>query len=708
MSAEAAPPVRVRNRTAVKQAAGPHTIGPHDEATIPSDLLPLFGDAVEVIMGVDANAEIDLYRPHCQEGCGHSLCLISRKLQQAFAGQGITLNRHEPRPHHDRPRIDAREGAGTSLFCNAGTWEGPTGSWTWLHWDNDRAPREHVAYWQRQFDGNICVSQSVRQGMIAAGAPENRLRVIQNGIDTDLYQPDGETWEPPGTEGRFIFLVTGALSVRKGTDIALEAYGQAFSADDPVVLVLRNYSYGREEETQDFIAAWHQRRGADAPKVLYLYETWTDERMAAFYRRTAEHGALLQPHRVEGFGLCGLEAMACGCRLGTTGWSGPLEYADRTNSTLFGYKLGPSAFNLDLYQMDEQPQWAEPKLKDVVRWMKQVFATEPDTGRLREIATEVRERFTYERQAIEIAEVLGARPAAAMHTGLPDPLPDALPIVPGSLTAEAKATETIGVSIATRDRLEYLLMILGALLAQTRRPDEICIVNDSDAPYEKDSHAFSAMVLHYRRVGIPIHLLAGTGQGASPNHQRALERLETDLILRIDDDLVPACADFLERLARHIEGKSDVGAVGGSYPRSTEGRTRQYSAEKMMPGMTNRVDDMLQGQVGLQFRRWSDEALVPAEHLYSSYLYRRGALAAVGGFASCYSRFGQREETDASVRLHLLGGLKLLVDIQALAVHFEASGGRRPETSRENWTHDEQVFLQRYHTWLRARQEAGG
>lgn len=690
--------VLARNESRVMQQVGVWQIPPGASARVPLSVAQLMGGSVRVVEERAAAETATLYRNLCEEGCGHSLCILSRAITRELRGMGFRVDRHPWRPDMDQPRMTGRKGPNTGYFANSGTWEGPAGRWAWMHFDNSIAPRRHVEFLMRHFDGSICPSLAVKEALLDSGVPERMLAHVPNGIDGDLFRLDGDELDVPGVADRFMFLTTGAMSERKGLDAALAAYGQEFGAQDPVALVVRNYSYGQDGWCRELIDDWHRRLGERAPLVVYLYETWTPEQMAGAYRRAARLGAYLAPSRVEGFGLTGLEAMACGARLGTTGWSGVLDYATKDNAALFRYKLEPSNCNLILYDEDETPIWAEPRVSDIRRWMRRVFETKPDRKRLRGISDDVRARFTFRRQAEAIARVLGLRKGtgdAARGPGRPA-MPRLSPVpAPGR-----EGMETLGVGIPTRDRPQYLLMLLSGLLAQTRRPDAICVVDDGDGSLAADE-AVQRAVAVWEQAGVPCEIVPGTGRGASPNHQVAAEVLQTDLILRLDDDLVPADAEFVERIYRQIAGRPEVGAVGGVYPRWNDGDPRVYAQTAHLPGMRNTVDDMRRGQVALQFHRYSDEAVVECEHLYSSWMYRRRALMDVGGFADCYSRFGQREETDASVRLRLLAGLKLLVVTNACAYHFVAPGGRRTEARREALQHDLRTFEERYAGWLR-------
>ena len=314
--------VEVRNTTPVVQMSGLWLIPPGGKQRIPLDAIGGFGDAVEVI--TPSAPTLTIYRSLCKPDCGHSLCLLTRGLTKELEAMGYQIVREPWRANFDQAPIDK------TLFCNAASFEGPSGRWAWLHFDNSIAPRRHVDFFLQHYTGNICVSESVRQGLLAAGVPADKLVVVQNAINGDLYRPDGPVMD--AWNDRFVFFMAGAMGPRKGMDVALAAYGQAFDASDNVILAIKNYDYGRDQWCRETIAEWQRQMGETAPAVHYIYETWTDEDLAAAYRRTARRGAYLAPARVEGFGLTGLEALACGCHLGTTGWGGPpTRAAWRTN-----------------------------------------------------------------------------------------------------------------------------------------------------------------------------------------------------------------------------------------------------------------------------------------------------------------------------------------------------------------------------------------
>ena len=78
---------------------------------------------------------------------------------------------------------------------------------------------------------------------------------------------------------------TGGVSLRKGTDILLEAYRRAFTAADDVCLVLKDHSgdlFYRENHARDRIT--DLRADPLAPEILHIDEFLPEEDLAALLR----------------------------------------------------------------------------------------------------------------------------------------------------------------------------------------------------------------------------------------------------------------------------------------------------------------------------------------------------------------------------------------------------------------------------------------
>ena len=247
------------------------------------------------------------------------------------------------------------------------------------------------------------------------------------------------------------------------------------------------------------------------------------------------------------------------------------------------------------------------------------------------------------------------------------------------------------IAIPTRDRPQCLARLLDSIGRQTKPPDRIVIVDDN--------REVGQVVIP--RLGAPVDIIRGQRRGPARAHQAALELVSRiagpgapELMLRLDDDLVLESRDFVERLAHVMAERPEVGAVGGVYPEPH--RTEAVAIERIGgPGYSLTIEGMLRGEDSAQFHRWDRPRLVEAEHLYSSFMYRREAALAVGGFATWYSEQAHREETDFTHRLYL-AGWTLLVDTGAVARHERcAHGGLRGVARDELRRADEALFVER-------------
>ena len=63
---------------------------------------------------------------------------------------------------------------------------------------------------------------------MAGGVSPARVKTLPNAVDINLFSPQGPASKIPGCRG-FVFLFVGGPTRRKGIDLLLQAYGDAFS-----------------------------------------------------------------------------------------------------------------------------------------------------------------------------------------------------------------------------------------------------------------------------------------------------------------------------------------------------------------------------------------------------------------------------------------------------------------------------------------------
>ena len=174
-------------------------------------------------------------------------------------------------------------------------------------WEFGAIPHEWVGPIERNVDEVWVPSEYVRRMYVDGGVDPERVAVVPNGVDLELFRPDGPrhgAGRPRGT--RFLFV--GGLIERKGPDLLLAAYLEAFAGRDDVCLVIKDFGADTIYPGSDRRPVSTPRRGA-LPRIDYLHDDLTDEEMAALYRAC---DVMVLPYRGEGFCMPALEAMACG------------------------------------------------------------------------------------------------------------------------------------------------------------------------------------------------------------------------------------------------------------------------------------------------------------------------------------------------------------------------------------------------------------
>ncbi|HEU5433943.1 MAG TPA: glycosyltransferase [Thermomicrobiales bacterium] len=166
----------------------------------------------------------------------------------------------------------------------------------------------------------------------------------------------------------FIFGAFGALSARKGIDALVRAFRAEFASAEPARLVLKSI------EPLPFALV------ADA-RIRVVTGFSPHAQLLELLR---SFDAFVLPSRAEGFGLCGLEAMATGLPTIATNWSGPADYLDPADSLPLRYRLVDAAAT-EANGVRYFGEWAEPDvdhLRTLLRWLYEHRTEAARMGRL--------------------------------------------------------------------------------------------------------------------------------------------------------------------------------------------------------------------------------------------------------------------------------------------------------------------------------------
>ena len=274
-------------------------------------------------------------------------------------------------------------------------------------WEFGSLPRAWIDPIQQNIDEIWAYTPFVRDCYVGSGVDPERVFLVPIGVDPSRFRPGVEPL-PLATERRFRFLFVGGTIHRKGIDVLLQAYAQAFDASDDVCLVVKamgvDTSY-RGQHQRDAILALRDR--PSAPEILYLEDDFCEADMPRLY---AAADCLVHPYRGEGFGLPIAEAMACALPVVVTDRGAARAFCEEAWSYLIPSREVqlPSRFVGDIETV-ALPWLAEPDADALVNILKRVHA-EPAEARRRGFAAreQIRTRFTWEHAAEAVEQRLEA------------------------------------------------------------------------------------------------------------------------------------------------------------------------------------------------------------------------------------------------------------------------------------------------------------
>jgi|GEM_PF-1011742 len=284
----------------------------------------------------------------------HSLALVNREICGRLLARGHDVNfapARRPAPNSDAvdcpPLLKERLQQCGTRFQSCGeadtigivshqwppSFEAPAaGHWVIvLPWEFGSLPKAWIAPLRDLVDEIWVPSRFVRDTFIQSGIPADRVQVVPNGVEPARFHP-GVPPYPLRTAKKFKFLFVGGAIQRKGIDILLESYTQAFTREDDVCLVIKDMGVGEvyKGQTAGERIAEYQARSA-APEIEYIQDNLRDPQLAGLYTACQ---CLVHPYRGEGFGLPIAEAMACGLPVMVTGYGAALDYCNDDNAFL--------------------------------------------------------------------------------------------------------------------------------------------------------------------------------------------------------------------------------------------------------------------------------------------------------------------------------------------------------------------------------------
>lgn len=253
---------------------------------------------------------------------------------------------------------------------------------------------------------------------------------------------------------------------------------------------------------------------------------------------------------------------------------------------------------------------------------------------------------------------------------------------------------TITAYISTKNRHHQTLeLTVLSIINNTHKVDELIIIDDNKPlhPYNKDV-LYSHLKNHAESNYISFNVIEGQHKNQVFNHEAVRKTCASDLILRIDDDVILE-PNVIEKCINILKHNENIGALGV--------RCFFTNAIHAAPAYaSNKLEDIFIAQN----KAWFDSLAtysgyeyedIEIEHLYGgAFFYRR-----IAGVTCPYeldTKKGFREETIFTNRM-FSQGWKLAIARDAYAYHYqmpkEAPGSpQMVEEEKNDWLYDENVF----------------
>jgi glycosyltransferase involved in cell wall biosynthesis len=431
-------------------------------------------------------------------------------------------------------------------------------------WEFGAIPTDWLEPLKTNVDELWVPSDYVRAMYLAAGVDPERVVTIPNGVDLDVFTPEGPRHELTDAPGATRFLFVGGLVWRKGPDILLDAWCDAFAGREDVTMVVKDFGADGiyRAGQRDAIRA-HAASGA-LPRVILIDDELSTDGLAGLYRAC---DVLVAPYRGEGFAMPVLEAMASGLPVITTD-AGPTDEFCPADA---GWRItaGRTEFpepRLDTLATHGRPWVLEPDHASLVAHLRAAAADPDDRRRRGQAGHAAAQRLSWDRVAVRYQEridrLAARRPLLAAPAGL----------APFPLSEEVELRVLATPAWRGEDRL-------GELLAQwttvTTRFTSACLYLLADPAVDGTPEALEARILAAAAAGG-----ADIEAGADINVLIEPVRADRDMRLHAAVDayvpLHPACAGH-ERLAREA-GNRVVPLGDGSLSALLKSADRQVVA----------------------------------------------------------------------------------------------------------------------------------
>ena len=192
----------------------------------------------------------------------------------------------------------------------------------------------------------------------------NDVNIIPLGVDSSIFKPCVSN-----NDGPTIFFNCGKWEIRKGHDVLVKIFNNAFTEDDDVQLWLMcDNPFLSEEETKHWQNLYY--RSKLGSKIRIFSRVQTQEQV---YNIMSQVDCGVFPSRAEGWNLELLELMSCGKNVITTNYSAHTEFCNKNNSMLVDIQEKEKAFdNKWFFGNGNWAKISDEQIENFIHHMRQI------------------------------------------------------------------------------------------------------------------------------------------------------------------------------------------------------------------------------------------------------------------------------------------------------------------------------------------------
>lgn len=236
-------------------------------------------------------------------------------------------------------------------------------------WEETGFPAAYARDINRHLQGLLVTSPHVAQVLTNAGISVP-ISVVGNGVEHIDLPPAPLPFALP--EAKFRILHVSSCFPRKGADVLLAAFAEAFANDADaardVCLVIKTHA--NPHNTIEAEVAALRSAHPVLPQIVIETTDLSPPQMRALYEAA---DLLVAPSRAEGFCLPVAEAVLAGTPVITTGWSGQLIFKPNPLITFTDYDFSEAGSHLET----SDSIWAEPRVGDLAAQLVTAYKSPP-------------------------------------------------------------------------------------------------------------------------------------------------------------------------------------------------------------------------------------------------------------------------------------------------------------------------------------------